>query len=140
MAQECQEKPACASCGENHRSIACPSIKNPKCPNCKGNYPAWSINCPKRKAPLASPSEAAPVQILNSSTSSDESDDPTVEQFTRIDSLIKFTTQVLSNIFPDKRELITQAVPIACASFLNRTAIINYSGNRVHITIAPLFI
>ncbi|KAL3289309.1 hypothetical protein HHI36_003739 [Cryptolaemus montrouzieri] len=40
MAPDCQEKPACASCGENHRSAACPSIKNPKCPNCKGNHPA----------------------------------------------------------------------------------------------------
>ncbi|KAL3286410.1 hypothetical protein HHI36_000919 [Cryptolaemus montrouzieri] len=28
MAQDYQEKPACASCGENHRSTACPSMKN----------------------------------------------------------------------------------------------------------------
>ncbi|KAK9880193.1 hypothetical protein WA026_010064 [Henosepilachna vigintioctopunctata] len=132
---ECTDKPTCATCGNTHKNTICPNLKNPTCPNCKGNHPAWDMKCPKRSEPPKAPENTAPIRVLNEI---EPIDDNSYEHFSRVDSMIKFITQTLSNVFPDKRLLIAKVIERASADFLNRTTVINYTGGRISIAMAPI--
>ncbi|KAK9884709.1 hypothetical protein WA026_007554 [Henosepilachna vigintioctopunctata] len=84
---ECRDKPTCASCGESHKNTLCPKLKNPTCPNCKGDHPAWDLKCPKRRIPPAEPQQAAPVKVLNETL---DEDDGIAENFARVNGMIRF--------------------------------------------------
>ncbi|KAK9870922.1 hypothetical protein WA026_009885, partial [Henosepilachna vigintioctopunctata] len=77
---ECTAKPICSSCGDNHKNSPCPKLKNPTCPNCRGNHPAWDLKCPKRREPPTTAKSTAPVKVLNESTEKRETAKP--EDFT----------------------------------------------------------
>ncbi|KAG5863107.1 hypothetical protein JTB14_014927 [Gonioctena quinquepunctata] len=58
---ECKENLKCAFCGGDHKSAECTKINEPKCPNCEGNHPAFSMKCPNRKVEPACTKETAPI-------------------------------------------------------------------------------
>ncbi|KAG5863104.1 hypothetical protein JTB14_014924 [Gonioctena quinquepunctata] len=51
----------CPFCGGEHKSAECTKVEEPKCPNCEGNHPAFSMKCPKRKIEQTSTKEIAPI-------------------------------------------------------------------------------
>ncbi|KAG5863101.1 hypothetical protein JTB14_014921 [Gonioctena quinquepunctata] len=51
----------CPFCGGEHKSAECNKVEEPKCPNCEGNHPAFSMKCPKRKIEPTSTKETAPI-------------------------------------------------------------------------------
>lgn len=139
LSEDCPTRAlTCPICGEKHKSIAC-KAPSPKCNNCAGSHPTYSFDCPLRIALPKFPEEAAPAQILNttsdtSSSSSSKPDDPDVEHFLRINRFLRTLTISLINIFPDKRNLVCSSIDNASRVLLGRRMLANFSGQHVHFS------
>ncbi|KAG5858632.1 hypothetical protein JTB14_005572 [Gonioctena quinquepunctata] len=59
---ECPErKIVCPFCGGDHKSTECEKMNEPKCINCQGAHPSFSMKCPERMKTPETPAETAPI-------------------------------------------------------------------------------
>ncbi|KYB26953.1 hypothetical protein TcasGA2_TC033481 [Tribolium castaneum] len=85
----------CPKCGETHKLHECTSELT-RCVNCEGEHLTFSKNCPARKAPIATNSQATYVQIVKNSR-------PETAEPVTVDQFIRALSFVVLNLFPDKR-------------------------------------
>ncbi|CAG9827181.1 unnamed protein product [Diabrotica balteata] len=129
---ECRTRQTtCPNCGSGeHKSADCPNLKNPKCPNCKGTHPAWSPRCPKRQETPSSHQEAKPLTT--------ERIIPPATLTADVRLWIQFTTTLLMNILPDRRETIARYSSDLSGKMFGHSIVPTARNNKVEMTFVPI--
>lgn len=124
----------------------CPAV-TPACLNCGGkDHPTYSIKCPaKIVAPDVPLGATAILSTSDSMNSSSDSIRESIRDITELSDLVpqlvpysrqivKFTSVLLLNLFPQNRPLVQQLISELSLRFFNHETSFNYSGDTVHVT------